>query len=258
MATHRYSFVVTLVSFFLAQHGCEARVLLNNNNNVNNVGFVRAQAAETCERYKVSEVFRDASAAGLSVCRTWAFRDGGDRALQISPATYDECVFQGDDNMLNGQEVQELKSMGTTTSTHIPLSKDTYYKDHIKRVLTRYNTIVTRMTYIITAWELMNEPRCQTDYSGRTAQEMASFVKSLDRKHMLEIGMGGFYGDGMPEKKQNNPGISRGDENAEMGFRMTSHWEDANNILKKPLVIAEFGKSSKDPGFTQLPPEMIS
>ncbi|CAA3024694.1 mannan endo-1,4-beta-mannosidase 1 [Olea europaea subsp. europaea] len=34
------------------------------------------------ERYKVSEVFRDASAAGLTVCRTWAFSDGGDRALQ--------------------------------------------------------------------------------------------------------------------------------------------------------------------------------
>ena len=27
---------------------------------------------------------------------------------------------------------------------------------------------------------------------------------------------------------------------------MWNHWEDARNILKKPLVIAEFGKRSKD------------
>lgn len=51
-------------------------------------------SADPGERYKVSEVFRDASAVGLTVCRTWAFSDGGDRALQISPGTYDERVFQ--------------------------------------------------------------------------------------------------------------------------------------------------------------------
>ena len=39
---------------------------------------------------------------------------------------------------------------------------------------------------------------------------MASFVKSLDRKHLLEIGMEGFYGDTMPEKKQFNPGYQVG------------------------------------------------
>lgn len=51
-------------------------------------------AADPSERYKVTEVLKDASAAGLSVCRTWAFSDGGDRALQISPGVYDERVFQ--------------------------------------------------------------------------------------------------------------------------------------------------------------------
>lgn len=38
-----------------------------------------------------------------------------------------------------------------------------------------------------------------------------------------------------------------------MGFMerwMSNHWDDARTVLKKPLVIAEFGKSSKDPGFT--------
>ena len=51
-------------------------------------------ATEPSERYKVSNTFQEAADAGLSVCRTWAFSDGGDRALQISPGTYDERVFQ--------------------------------------------------------------------------------------------------------------------------------------------------------------------
>lgn len=42
-------------------------------------------AVDSNQRYKVSDVFRDASAAGLRVCRTWAFSDGGDQALQVSP-----------------------------------------------------------------------------------------------------------------------------------------------------------------------------
>lgn len=51
-------------------------------------------ATQPSERHKISNVFRDAASAGLSVCRTWAFSDGGNQALQISPGVYDEAVFQ--------------------------------------------------------------------------------------------------------------------------------------------------------------------
>lgn len=51
-------------------------------------------AADPTQRDKVSNVFREAAAAGLTVCRTWAFTDGGDKALQISPGVYDQRVFQ--------------------------------------------------------------------------------------------------------------------------------------------------------------------
>lgn len=97
--------------FLLAALACEARVLQNS-------GFVQTRntqfilngspfffngfnsywlmhiSAEPSQRNKVSDVFRQASAAGLSVCRTWAFSDGGYQALQISPGVYDERVFQ--------------------------------------------------------------------------------------------------------------------------------------------------------------------
>ncbi|KAJ8526427.1 hypothetical protein K7X08_028904 [Anisodus acutangulus] len=95
----------------------------------------------------------------------------------------------------------------------------------------------------------------------------------------MEIGMEGFYGDSMPSKKF-NPGhqvgtdfinnhlikeidfatihaytdqwLSGQNDDAQMAFMqrwITSHWDDSSRVLKKPLVLAEFGKSSKDPGY---------
>lgn len=40
--------------------------------------------------------------------------------------------------------------------------------------------------------------------------EMAVYVKSIDPNHLLEVGLEGFYGESMPEKKQFNPGYQVG------------------------------------------------
>ncbi|KAF5792216.1 putative mannan endo-1,4-beta-mannosidase [Helianthus annuus] len=272
-------------------------------------------ATDPSERYKVSQVLQDSTNAGLSVCRTWAFADGvDDKALQISPGVYDERVFQGLDFVVAEARkyglrlilsfVNNYKDFGGrpqyvewARSSGVQLKSDDdfytnpvvkgYYKNHVERVITRVNT-VTKISYsddtTIMAWELINEPRCQLDYSGRMVngwvQEMALFVKSLDRHHLLEIGMEGFYGDTMPERKQINPGYQVGtdfissnrvkeidfatihaypdqwlsgqNDDSQMAFMqrwMSSHYEDSRTILKKPLVIAEFGKSSKDPDY---------
>lgn len=50
--------------------------------------------ADPSQRYRITTVFGEAAAVGLTVCRTWAFNDGGDHALQISPGVYNEQVFQ--------------------------------------------------------------------------------------------------------------------------------------------------------------------
>ncbi|KAL4583150.1 hypothetical protein LXL04_007715 [Taraxacum kok-saghyz] len=272
-------------------------------------------ATDPSERMKVTQVLQDAANAGLSVCRTWAFADGGDKALQISPGAYDERVFQGLDFVVaearkygvrvilsfinnykdfggRSQYVEWARSSGVQINSDDdfytnPIVRG-YYKNHVQRVITRINTI-TKISYrddtTIMAWELINEPRCEADYSGRTVnawvQEMAWFVKSLDRHHLLEVGMEGFYGDTMPERKQINPGYQVGtdfisnnlvrgidfatihaypdqwlagqNEDSQMAFMqrwMSSHYQDSRTILKKPLVIAEFGKSSKDPEYT--------
>lgn len=47
-------------------------------------------------------------------------------------------------------------------------------------------------------------------YVQAWVREMARHCKSLDERHMVEIGMEGFYGDSMPEKKQYNPGYQVG------------------------------------------------
>ncbi|KAI7745908.1 hypothetical protein M8C21_005536 [Ambrosia artemisiifolia] len=273
-------------------------------------------ATNPSERYKVTQVIQDAADAGLYVCRTWAFEDGtAGKALQISPGVYDERVFQGLDfvvaqakkyglklilSFVNNfkefggrpQYVEWARSSGVKVINDDdfytnPIIKG-YYKNHVEKVITRVNTI-TKIPYkddnTIMSWELINEPRCQVDYSGRMVnawvQEMATFVKSLDQHHLLEIGMEGFYGDTMPERKQVNPGyqvgtdfisnnlvreidfttihaypdqwFSKQTEKSQMTFMqkwMSSHYEDSRNVLKKPLVIGEFGKSSKDPEYS--------
>ncbi|KAG9144260.1 hypothetical protein Leryth_023515 [Lithospermum erythrorhizon] len=59
-----------------------------------NTYWLMVFAVDQSTRGKVTEVFQQASAVGLTVCRTWAFNDGQWRALQLSPSVYDEQVFQ--------------------------------------------------------------------------------------------------------------------------------------------------------------------
>lgn len=42
----------------------------------------------------VKEMLQGGRAMGMTVCRTWAFNDGGPNALQISPGRFDERIFQ--------------------------------------------------------------------------------------------------------------------------------------------------------------------
>ena len=59
-----------------------------------NAYWLMILAADPSTRGKVTEVFQQAAAVGLTVCRTWGFNGGGWRALQKSPAVYDEDVFK--------------------------------------------------------------------------------------------------------------------------------------------------------------------
>lgn len=103
---------LALAVLFLGSLVCEARVIPSHSEFVKtretefilngspflfngfNSYWMMHVAAQPSERYKISNAFREAADSGLRVCRTWAFSDGGDQALQISPGVYNEAVFQ--------------------------------------------------------------------------------------------------------------------------------------------------------------------
>ncbi|KAL2345591.1 hypothetical protein Fmac_006876 [Flemingia macrophylla] len=258
---------------------------------------------------KVTTAFQQASQYGLNVARTWAFNDG---VLQISPGSYNENVFRGLDFVISEARKYGVKLILALTnnwidfggkSKYVQWAKERdqrinnddefytnsvtkqYYKNYVKTVLTRKNTI-TGILYkddpTIFAWELMNEPRCPADPSGRWLQswvsEMAAYVKSIDNRHLLQVGLEGFYGKSMQQK---NPGgvligtdfiannkvpeidfttihlypeawLPKASEKAQDLYGntwVTEHIQDSNNILRKPMLLAEFGKSARFPGF---------
>ncbi|CAN4123185.1 unnamed protein product [Withania somnifera] len=268
-------------------------------------------ASDPSTRIKVTTVFQQASKYRMNVARTWAFTDGGFRPLRFC-SVYNEQMFRGLDfviseakkygihlilGLVNNWEalggkkqyvawaVQRGQNLTSDDDFFTnPLVKN-FYKNHVKVVLTRVNTI-TKVIYkddpTILSWELMNEPRCTSDLSGKTIQnwivEMAEHFKSIDKNHLLEIGLEGFYGN---SKKQNNPnskefGTDFISNNQIKGIDFTtihlypdqwlpgstpaaqdkwaSQWIQAHindsKLLKKPLLIAEFGKSSNTTGYT--------
>ncbi|XP_057976497.1 mannan endo-1,4-beta-mannosidase 7 [Malania oleifera] len=279
-------------------------------------------ASDPSQRSKVSSAFREATSHGLTVARTWAFSDGGYRPLQYSPGSYNEQMFKGLDfviaearrygiklilSLANNYEsfggkkqyVNWARNQGQYLTSdddffRNPVVKG-YYKNHVQTVLNRYNTI-TGIHYkddpTIMAWELMNEPRCTSEPSGRTIQawimEMASHVKSIDKKHLLEAGLEGFYGGTTPQRESFNPAFNIGtdfiannripgidfatlhsypdqwlssqNDQSQLSFLnnwLKTHIEDAQNILRKPLLLTEFGKSLKDPGFSTYQRDML-
>ncbi|CAN6314612.1 unnamed protein product [Urochloa humidicola] len=206
-----------------------------------NAYWLMLLASDPARRPKVVAAFRQASEHGLNLARTWAFSDGGDAPLQSAPGVYDEAMFQGLDFVIaeagrhgiylllclvnnfhdfGGKRqyvawAREAGHDGLATADHFfntTVVKD-YYKNHVKTVLTRVNTL-TGVAYrddpTILGWELMNEPRCDADPTGAMVQawveEMAPYVKSVDGgNHLVTAGLEGFYGLGAHESKDLNP-----------------------------------------------------
>ncbi|KAL5717231.1 mannan endo-1,4-beta-mannosidase [Ranunculus cassubicifolius] len=303
--------------------------------------WMMVYASNPSTRGNVTSVFQEATQHGMNLARTWAFSDGGVYPLQTSPGIYNQDMFKGLDfviseagkygiylilSLVNNypdyggrkQYVEWAREQGQSVKSEDefysnPIVKN-YYKNHIKAILERQNSI-SGVTYkddpTILAWELINEPRCESDLSGRVLQdwiqEMAAYVKSIDNKHLLEIGLEGFYGE---SKKQSNPKgyllgtdfisnnqvveidfttihaypsawygfatlhiafisltmekmylfnnyylhcrLPGSDDRAQAVFVqkwLQEHIEDSTIVLKKPILFAEFGKSSNVTAF---------
>ncbi|OMO87554.1 Glycoside hydrolase, family 5 [Corchorus capsularis] len=229
-----------------------------------NAYWLMYMAADPSQRSKVSTAFQDAQQHGLTIARTWAFSDGGDRPLQYSPGSYNEQTFQGLDFVVSEAKKYGIKlilsfannydqfggkkqyvnwarnqgqSIGSDDDFFSNSVVKDYYKNHIKTVLTRRNSL-TGVAYkdepTIMAWELMNEPRCTSDPSGKTMQ-----IPGIDFATVHS------YPDQWLQSSNDESQI------AFLKNWLDTHIQDAQNILRKPLLFAEFGKSLRIAGPNQ-------
>jgi len=155
-----------------------------------------------------------------------------------------------------------------------------WYRDHASTVINRVNTI-TGVAYrddpTVMAWELANEPRCESDPSGDTLQgwieEMSAYLKSIDPQHLVTTGSEGFFGPGgghtelNPQGWMSDTGVDfvRNHAPAAIDLVCFHVWPDSWNLgwqeamdwvtdhvtvatgeIVKPLVLEEFGKSASE------------
>lgn len=178
--------------------------------------------------YMIDDVLNDAADMNLKVLRCWAFIDGEESAgcvMQPSLGVYDESGFERLDYTISEAAKRGIKLIlpvvnnwddfggmnqyvaWAGASDHDDFYTNeickTGYKNYVKYVLNHVNTY-TGIAYkddpTIMAWELGNEPRCQYDPSGDTlvnwADEMSTYIKSIDSKHLVTVGDEGFFNRG--------------------------------------------------------------
>lgn len=184
----------------------------------------------------IDDVIMQAKNMDLKVIRIWAFMDGvegsakGNNAfMQVTPGKYDlipsgavDCFERLDYTLKRAKEeelyvvlvltnnwdafggMSQYVSWSDTAINHDDFYTDeqtkNFYKSYIHHLINREN-IYTGVTYkndpTIFSWELANEPRCESDPSGKTlvewTDEMSRYVKSLDPNHLVALGDEGFF-----------------------------------------------------------------
>lgn len=137
----------------------------------------------------------------------YVIAEAADRGIRlVIPFTNNWNAFGGMD-----QYVRWGQTAGLGTDTHVDFYTDPtirgWFQSWISTLLNRVNTI-TGVAYkddpTIMAWELANEPRCTSagaypngdcdvDTITTWADEMSTYVKSIDTNHLLTAGDEGFF-----------------------------------------------------------------
>jgi len=159
-------------------------------------------------------------------------------------------------------------------------------KTPVDYIVNRKNSVngrVYKSDPTILAWNLINEPRCETTVKASCAsdlnawtRDMAAFVKGADPNHLVTTGYEGFFGPSDPSFLGRNPPGTWGQETGQdfllnaqhVDFAVTHAWADnwgvddaqqgqfladwlqahleAAKAAGKPLLFEEFGKALKD------------
>eukprot|EP00210_Caulerpa_lentillifera_P007021 g6715.t1 len=187
-------------------------------------------------RAQVDRVFEFAKELGMNALRTWAFADGDIwNALHPLPGIIDEDMFrEGLDYVVYKARIHGIRLILTLTnynpdfggmaqylewknSTNITefytdLVVKEMYKDYVHTVMHRinsYDKVMYKDNPTILGWELVNEPRdpgvLGSDSIQSWIEEMSSFIKLLDAKHLVLVGLDGYYGPSTPHLLSSNP-----------------------------------------------------
>ena len=155
------------------------------------------------------------------------------------------------------------------------------YRDYVSTLVNRtnvYNGKVYRDDPTILAWNLINEPRCETwlipdcgDKLQSWIESESAFVKELDPNHLVTVGEEGFWASGSQNEWENPtkwakdmgqdfrrnhlpesidfatihiwPDTWRRPEDSFQKSWILAHIREAEEELGKPLLLEEFGKS---------------
>jgi len=194
----------------------------------------------------IDSVLESAKEMGLKVLRIWGFLDGESWGrskrtyMQARPGVYG--IPEGISGVQNGFErldytIMKAGELGIKLIIVLTNNWDDFggmnqyvrwfnagshddfytderikdaYKNYVRYVVNRVNTysgLLYKEDPTIMAWELANEPRCESDKTGQIlvnwVREMSAYIKELDPNHLVSVGDEGFFKGGFrPYKGQ--------------------------------------------------------
>jgi len=173
----------------------------------------------------IDDVFKNVVAMGLPAIRLWGFLDGQASdgvVMQPTPGIYPEAGYERFDYTVSKAASLGIKLVVVLVNNwndfggmnqyvtwfgvanhddfYTNAKIKTAYKNYVQHFLQRKNRYTGRVMTeepAIMAWELVNEPHCQSDITGNTlfewVHEMSSFLKSIDGQHLVAVGDEGWY-----------------------------------------------------------------
>ena len=130
------------------------------------------------------------------------------------------------------------------------------YKSYASQILHRENTVTGRLYKdepAILAWELANEPRCDTSVVLiKWVQEMSRWIKQNDPNHLLAVGDEGYLTKQFLEVPEIDfgtfhlyPEASKQRDPLRFGLRSIEQHLAAGRNAGKPMLLEEYGIASK-------------
>ncbi|KAK4391109.1 Mannan endo-1,4-beta-mannosidase 2 [Sesamum angolense] len=136
----------------------------------------------------------------FEICSAILLSDGDNKlSLQISPGVYDENVFQALNFVVLEAAKNKIRLILSLVNNYQDFGGRPQYVDWARNAGTQTSSDDAFYTNVVVKQYYKNHVKAWV-------QEMASYVKFIDNKHLLEISMEGFYGDSITDRKQYNPG----------------------------------------------------